>query len=62
MGHNDMPLGQPTPGQPIGRPGVGHPQRVFGVFSYYQLEMLFLNMVCLTVASTDYSQAMKRQL
>jgi hypothetical protein len=26
------------------------PQGVFGVFSYYQLVMLFLNMVCLTLA------------
>jgi hypothetical protein len=29
----------------------GHPQGVFGVFSYYKLVMLFLNMICLTVAS-----------
>jgi hypothetical protein len=28
-GHNSMPCGQPTPGQPIGRPGVGHLQGVF---------------------------------
>ena len=49
-GHNDTPFGRPTPGRPIGRPGVGHPQGVFGVFSYYKLVMLFLNMVCLTVA------------
>jgi hypothetical protein len=34
-GHNDAPFGQPTPGQPIGRLGVGHAQGVFGVFSYY---------------------------
>jgi hypothetical protein len=30
---------------------IGHPQGVFGVFSYYKLVMLFINMVCLTVAS-----------
>jgi hypothetical protein len=29
---------------------VGHPQGVFGVFSYHQLVMLFPNMICLTVA------------
>ena len=29
---------------------VGYPQDVFGVFSYYQLVTIFLNMVCLTVA------------
>jgi hypothetical protein len=48
-GHDDTPFGRPTPGQPVGRPGAGHPHDVFGVFSYYQLVMLFLNMVCLTV-------------
>jgi hypothetical protein len=31
---NDTPFGRPTPGRPIGHPGVGHPQSVFGVFSY----------------------------
>jgi hypothetical protein len=46
-----MPFGRPNPGRPIGCPGVGHHQGVFGVFTYYyQLVMLFLNMVCLTVA------------
>jgi hypothetical protein len=49
-GHNDMPFGLPTPVRPIGRPGVGHPQGVFGVFSYYYLVMPFLSVVCLTVA------------
>jgi hypothetical protein len=34
-------------------PGAGHPQGVFGVFSYYQLVTLILNMVCLTVASPN---------
>ena len=34
-GHNDTPLGQPTPGRPFGRLGVGHPTGVFGGFSYY---------------------------
>jgi uncharacterized membrane protein len=46
-----MPFGWPTLGRPIGRLEVGHPHGIFGVFSYYQLVMLFLNMVCLTVAS-----------
>jgi hypothetical protein len=32
--------------------GVGHPQGVFGAFSYYQQIVLFLNMVCLTVAAS----------
>jgi hypothetical protein len=44
-----MPFGRLTPGRPIGRLGISHPQGVFGVFSYYQLVMLFLNVVCLTV-------------
>jgi hypothetical protein len=51
-GHNDTPFGQPTPSRPIGRRGVGHAQSVFGIFSYYLLVILFLNMVCLTVALT----------
>jgi hypothetical protein len=50
MGHSNTPFGRPTPGRHIGRPGVGNLQDVFGVFSYYLLVMLFLNMVCLTVA------------
>jgi hypothetical protein len=33
-GRNDSPCGQPTPGLPTGRPGVGRPQGVFGSFSY----------------------------
>jgi hypothetical protein len=52
-GHNDTPFGRPTRGWPIGCLGVGHPQGVFGVFSYYWLVMLFLMMdlmVRLTVA------------
>jgi hypothetical protein len=44
-----MPFGWPTPCQPIGCPGVGLPQGVFGVFSYQSI-MLILNMVWLTVA------------
>jgi WD40 repeat protein len=46
-----MPFGRPTPGQAIVRLGVARPKRVFGVFSYYRLVMLFLDMVCLTMAS-----------
>jgi hypothetical protein len=34
-GHNDTPFGRPTLGWLIGCLGVGHPQVVFGVFSYY---------------------------
>jgi hypothetical protein len=34
-GHNDTFFGLPTPDRPIGRPGVGHPQGVFSIFSYY---------------------------
>jgi hypothetical protein len=30
--HNDMPFRWPTPGWPISRPGVGHPEGIFGVF------------------------------
>jgi hypothetical protein len=32
-GHNDMSFGGQTSSRPMGRPGVGHPQGVFGVFS-----------------------------
>jgi hypothetical protein len=31
-GHIDTPFGRPTPGRPIGRPEVGHPQAVFWCF------------------------------
>jgi hypothetical protein len=34
-GHNDISLRRPSPGWPIGRPGVGHPWGIFGVFSNY---------------------------
>jgi hypothetical protein len=34
-GHNDTPFWWPILGWPISRPGVGHPQGVFGVLSYY---------------------------
>jgi hypothetical protein len=47
-----MPFGWPTPGRPIGRPGVGCPQGVFGVFSYYQLMILSFNIVLLIVEFT----------
>jgi hypothetical protein len=45
-----MPFGRPTPSWADGRPGVDHPEGEFDVFSYYQLVILFLNMVCLTMA------------
>jgi hypothetical protein len=32
-GHNDMPFGRPTPGQPVGRPRADPPFR--SVFSHY---------------------------
>jgi hypothetical protein len=32
---------------------IGRLKRVFGVFSLYQLVMLFVNMVCLTVAFAE---------
>jgi hypothetical protein len=51
--HNDMPLGRPAPGRPIGRPGSGRPQGEFGVFSYYQLLILFFNIVALIMEFTD---------
>jgi hypothetical protein len=34
-GRNDMPCGQPAPGQPIDHQGSGRPQGVFGGLSYY---------------------------
>jgi hypothetical protein len=34
-GHNDTSFRRPTPGRPIGLPGVGRPQGAFGVFNYY---------------------------
>jgi hypothetical protein len=49
-GHDDTPFRWPTHSWPIGHLGVGYPQGVFSVFSYYWLVILFLNMVCLTVA------------
>jgi hypothetical protein len=51
-GHNDAPFEWPTPGRPIGRPGVGHPQGVFGGFSYYQLVIRFSNIVPLIMEFT----------
>jgi tRNA C32,U32 (ribose-2'-O)-methylase TrmJ len=47
-----MAFGRPTPGRHIGRPGVGHPQGVFGVFSNVISVMLFVDMFCLNVAFT----------
>jgi hypothetical protein len=40
-GHNDTPIGQPTPGRPIGRPGDWPPSGRIWCFIY---------MVCLTMA------------
>jgi hypothetical protein len=46
---------RPNSGQPIGQPGAGRPQGVFGVFSYYKLVVLFLNMVCMIMALAQNS-------
>jgi hypothetical protein len=32
---NDTPFRRPIPSRPVGRPGVGHPQGVIGVFGYH---------------------------
>jgi hypothetical protein len=50
--HNDTPFGWPTPGWPIGLPGVGRPQGVFGGLSYNQLVILFFNIVPLIMEFT----------
>jgi hypothetical protein len=44
-GHNDMPCGWPASGRPIGHPGSGSSQGVFGGLSYYQLLMLSSNII-----------------
>jgi hypothetical protein len=44
-GPNNTPFGQPTPGRPIGCPGVGRSLGVFGGFSYNQLVIIFSNIV-----------------
>jgi hypothetical protein len=46
------PSGGQPPGRPVGRPGVGRPQGVFGGFSYYLLVMLFFKIVRLIVEFT----------
>jgi hypothetical protein len=51
-GHNHMPCERPTPGQPIGRPGVSHVSGLFGGFSHYQLVILCFNFVRLIVEFT----------
>jgi hypothetical protein len=57
-GHNDTLFGWQNHGRPIDCPEVGHTQGIFGVFSYYQLAMLFLNMVCLTVVLAYVNEEM----
>jgi hypothetical protein len=54
-----MPCGRPTLGRPVGRLGVVHPYGVFGVSSYYQLIMLFLNMVFLAVVLVKYLRSVQ---
>jgi hypothetical protein len=54
-GHNDMPFGRPTPGWPIGRPGVGRLKGVLCGFSYYSLVIFFFNVVPLTWNSPSFS-------
>jgi hypothetical protein len=51
-GHNNTPFRRPTISWPIGRPGVGRPQGVFGRLSYYQLVMLIFNIVPLIMEFT----------
>jgi hypothetical protein len=51
-GHDDTPFGRPTLGRPIGRPVVGRPNGVFGGLSYYQLVILFFNIVPLMMEIT----------
>jgi hypothetical protein len=51
-GHNDTPFGRPTPSRPIGHPWVGHPQGVFGDLGFYQLVMMFFNVVPLIMEFT----------
>jgi hypothetical protein len=58
-GHNDTPFRQPTPRRPIGRPGVGRPSSVFGVFSYYLLVISVFNIVPLIMETTGSGE--KRQ-
>jgi hypothetical protein len=60
-GHNDTPFGRPAARQPSGQPPVGPPagppaarglaalRAYFVCFSYHQLVMLFIIMICLTV-------------
>jgi hypothetical protein len=47
-------FGRLTSGRPIGRPGVGRPKDVLGVFSDYQLVILFSNIVPLIMEFTYY--------
>jgi hypothetical protein len=42
-------------GWPIGYLRVLHPKGVFPVFSYYSLIVLFLDLVCLTMALTKFA-------
>jgi hypothetical protein len=49
---NDTPFGRPTLFRPIGRPGVGCSQGVFGVFSYYSLVIIFFSIVPLIMDFT----------
>jgi hypothetical protein len=36
-GLNDTPFGRPTPGRPIGHPGIGHPQGVCWCFQFVSI-------------------------
>jgi hypothetical protein len=47
-----MHFGWLTPGQPIGRTGVGLPQGIFSGFSYYELVVIFFNIVPLIMEFT----------
>jgi hypothetical protein len=52
-GRNDTPCGRPTPGRPIGCPGVGCPYGEFGILSYCKLVLLIFDIVRLIVEFTD---------
>jgi hypothetical protein len=60
-GHNHTPFGRPTPGRPIGRPGVDRPKSVIGVFSYYELVVLFLNVFPRSWNSPNHRRRLRRR-
>jgi hypothetical protein len=63
-GHNNTPFSQPILGRPIGCPGVGHPQDVFGVFSCCYLVVLYFltwsSLLCQSLTTYCYYAAFWR--